>query len=352
MQERIERIVATVAIIAMIGGMAFISFTRTPVVSAQQPPATPSPVNPGPPALGSQQPGFLGVSIEDSSGSVVVRQVEGNGPADQAGIRGGDTIVSVDGQSITSARQLAELVQQRQPGTSISLTYSRNGQQQNTTVTLGSRPAARQSQPGQPHGPFMGPRMGRSGLPFTLPGLEGIPPEQLFDHLRGGTLELTDKNGNPLTITINPGQITGVTTDSITLQLNSGGTKTFRVTADTAGPWGPRHQGNTVPLTQGLTVGGKVVVLAASGSDTALAILGNRGSLEGAVPPAGQAQPGQSSGQSFQIPLPNGSGSFRFYGPGDRLPADVQQFFDQLRKRFHQQAPARPSVPGQTGQPM
>lgn len=48
----------------------------------------------------------------------------------------------------------------------------------------------------------------------TLPGLEGIPPEQLFDHFRGAEIRMTDRDGNALTYRMTPGVVSSVDANS------------------------------------------------------------------------------------------------------------------------------------------
>src|SRR5205085_5532032 len=86
----------------------------------------------------------------------LVANVVGGGPADDAGIEGGDKresfqgfpvdvggdlIVAVDGHQLEHESDLAELVSQRQPGDTVSIEYIRDGDHHTTDVTLDPRPA-------------------------------------------------------------------------------------------------------------------------------------------------------------------------------------------------------------------
>ena len=88
---------------------------------------------------------------------VLVVTVAPNSPADDAGLRGGDksetlndqeimvggdVIVALDGEDITSIEQLAETIQSKGAGDEIELTVLRDGEEQALTVTLAERPAS------------------------------------------------------------------------------------------------------------------------------------------------------------------------------------------------------------------
>ena len=87
---------------------------------------------------------------------VLVEQVLNGGPADDAGIKGatgqatiggqtvpvgGDIITKVDGKEVTSMEAVISAVNAHQPGDELTLTVSRDGQEQDITVKLGDRPA-------------------------------------------------------------------------------------------------------------------------------------------------------------------------------------------------------------------
>jgi S1-C subfamily serine protease len=88
---------------------------------------------------------MLGIGVQpDESGSsgAVVAQVIENGPAAAAGISAGDTIVAVDGQSVSSASELSNVMLQQKPGTDVSVQYvDASGAQHTTTVHLATGPA-------------------------------------------------------------------------------------------------------------------------------------------------------------------------------------------------------------------
>jgi S1-C subfamily serine protease len=87
---------------------------------------------------------------------VLVEQVLGNGPADDAGIKGptgeatvagqtipsgGEIITKIDGKAVTGMDDLISVVNEHMPGDEITLTIWSNGQQKDVTVKLGDRPS-------------------------------------------------------------------------------------------------------------------------------------------------------------------------------------------------------------------
>jgi serine protease Do len=72
---------------------------------------------------------------------VVVNQVVSGSPADRAGIRRGDVITSVNGRSVDSPEDLAEIVRSEDSGANVSVRIvRRGGGSQTLNVRLGSRP--------------------------------------------------------------------------------------------------------------------------------------------------------------------------------------------------------------------
>jgi S1-C subfamily serine protease len=110
---------------------------------------------------------------------VLVQEV--TGPAKKAGLRGGDTQVTIEGQdlllggdviakvngkTVSSMSDVVKAVDERKPGDKMTLTVLRSGKQKEITVTLADRPASlgqgRQGQ-GGPGGEPGGPQI--PGLP-------------------------------------------------------------------------------------------------------------------------------------------------------------------------------------------
>jgi serine protease Do len=97
--------------------------------------------------------GYIGASVQNLSpelaGSLGLSNVKGaivdqltpGGPADQAGVRSGDVVTSVNGHPVTSSADLTRQVALAQPGQDIQIGVLRNGQAQQLTIRSGQRPA-------------------------------------------------------------------------------------------------------------------------------------------------------------------------------------------------------------------
>ena len=94
--------------------------------------------------------GSIGISFREGLSSsigrmygfshgVLVQEVKPGGPADKAGIKMRDIIVSIDGRAIKDGDDLVADIASRRPGTSIRLGYIRNGKQEVATVVVGDR---------------------------------------------------------------------------------------------------------------------------------------------------------------------------------------------------------------------
>lgn len=69
---------------------------------------------------------------------MTVTQVVSGGPADQAGLRVDDVVLSVNGIALSNASKALEFVSETMPGTQLQLEVSRNNQIIIMTVTVGA----------------------------------------------------------------------------------------------------------------------------------------------------------------------------------------------------------------------
>jgi serine protease Do len=70
---------------------------------------------------------------------VTVSNVVSGSPADEAGLKIGDTITSVDGKDVKSGDDLVADIASRKPGSKAKLTFVRNGKKEDATVTIADR---------------------------------------------------------------------------------------------------------------------------------------------------------------------------------------------------------------------
>jgi serine protease Do len=138
---------------------------------------------------GSVTRGWIGVQIQPVTSEIaegmglkkaagaLVSEPQANSPAAKAGIESGDVITSVDGNSVSDARDLARRIGTMAPGTSVKLALLHQGQEKTVTVTLGTLPnekaAANQEKSGATPDSDM-PKLGLTLAPSNkMSGAEG-----------------------------------------------------------------------------------------------------------------------------------------------------------------------------------
>ena len=95
-------------------------------------------------ASGSASHGMLGVTVRAATTTIgadtyvgaEVQDVSAGSGASAAGIRAGDVIIKVEGQEVSSAKQLIGYVRRYKAGDTISMTIVRNGQTQDVSVRI------------------------------------------------------------------------------------------------------------------------------------------------------------------------------------------------------------------------
>jgi serine protease Do len=118
---------------------------------------------------GSAHHGYLGIGIEDvtpenskffnlqDASGAIVTQVTLDAPGGSAGLKSGDVIRKIDGQAIPTSSALQLAVNERTPGTTISMEILRDGRPETLSIKLGefhanSEVADNSSAPGEQKG--------------------------------------------------------------------------------------------------------------------------------------------------------------------------------------------------------
>lgn len=81
----------------------------------------------------------LGIAVSDGDDGVKVEAIFPNSPAEKSTLEEGDEIVSINGESIDSARQVIQTIQQRWPNEQLEIKAKRNGETQTVRVRLADR---------------------------------------------------------------------------------------------------------------------------------------------------------------------------------------------------------------------
>jgi membrane-associated protease RseP (regulator of RpoE activity) len=72
----------------------------------------------------------------DAGEGVLILSVEEGSPADDAGLRGGDVILEIDGDAVESPAQLADVIGSRRAGDEVEIQFKRRGRKRSTTAQL------------------------------------------------------------------------------------------------------------------------------------------------------------------------------------------------------------------------
>ncbi len=201
--------IAVVALLAVVGSAAFL------IAAADSAGSTKASAAASATESQSENP-WLGVTLARTPDGVTIAQVIADSPADAAGLQRGDVIEAVDGTEVDNTSEFRDQLADKNVGDTVTLSISRDGQAQDVAVTLEAQPEAL-------------PR----AIPL-LPELEGIPSGEMFGHILGGQFNLTDEEGNPVTVVLEAGTVASVDADAgtLTVDLNAGGTKTYTVEDD------------------------------------------------------------------------------------------------------------------------
>jgi serine protease Do len=109
---------------------------------------------------GDVRHGYLGVSVQDINRELadslgletprggLINRVKPGSAAAEAGLRTGDVILAVDGESVSTAGDIPPKLGAHEPGEEVTLTLLRDGETVERTVTLGSLAKAKQAAAG------------------------------------------------------------------------------------------------------------------------------------------------------------------------------------------------------------
>jgi Tol biopolymer transport system component len=118
-------------------------------------------------------------AMEASEGGVLLSDVRAGGPADLAGIKGGDTLVQMAGTKIENLYDMTFALQDSKPGETIDVAVIRDGERLTLRATLGDRKTRGQRQavpaatPGEPKAKPAPPAAAPHAMP---PGMGGEEP--------------------------------------------------------------------------------------------------------------------------------------------------------------------------------
>jgi S1-C subfamily serine protease len=103
---------------------------------------------------GSVTRGWIGVEVQDvtpelaesfklgQTRGVLIANVVGGGPAEQAGVKPGDVLLEVQGKPVPDSSAMLNTVADTRPGEVATLVLLRNGEKLSLKLTVGKRPAA------------------------------------------------------------------------------------------------------------------------------------------------------------------------------------------------------------------
>jgi serine protease Do len=170
-------------------------------------------------AHGKVERGKIGVGIQEVNASLaqsfglerpmgaLVSQVEPGGPAEKAGIKAGDVILSYDGKALNGSNELPGLVANTKPGSKAAVEVWRNGKKQQLAVTVGELKGEKTAQADDSQGGEHG-RLGLAVRPLSpderkqLDGVQGLLVQQASGPaaragIRQGDV-ITAVNGSPV----------------------------------------------------------------------------------------------------------------------------------------------------------
>lgn len=131
-------------------------------------------------------PGFMGVQIDpasDEKSGAKVKEVVKDAPAEKAGMKSGDVLVSVEGNGVTDQQSLSRVMGEYLAGQKVKVQVSRGGEKLELEITLGVRPAAPPPMP--------------MPMPVPMPQPDKPMPEKEGEKPEGAPAEPAPKSEEP-----------------------------------------------------------------------------------------------------------------------------------------------------------
>ncbi len=187
----------------------------------------------------SAQPNPAIARVYGVKNGVTIANVVSGGPAEQAGLKVGDTITSVNGKPISNGDELVSDISGQKPGSKVELGYVRNGKDQKTTVTIADRAKLFATRLGEEESESeSGPKESKLGL--TVQGLTAEMADRLdvpagkgvvvTDLKTGGFAETVGLSRGDVILEINKKPVNGVEEfTKVQAQLKSGDDVVFLV---------------------------------------------------------------------------------------------------------------------------
>ena len=136
--------------------------------------------------------GFLGVVTEENDGKLVIKDVVENSPAEDAELREGDVILSVNGTPVAAPQELIDVLKLTKPGDVASIKILSSGVEKTSEVILGKKPLS-QTAP-KMNIKIMGRKHGHGrGAGYFGPGFTFFNYKELNTLLRNHNLDTIGK---------------------------------------------------------------------------------------------------------------------------------------------------------------
>lgn len=102
--------------------------------------------------------GWIGIEIQnitpelaesfnlDSTNGVIIAGVLNGGPADKAGLRPGDIVTEINGETVIDGKHAIKLIARVAPGNKVDIEFKRNGKTMNKDVMTSQRPVIKKKQ--------------------------------------------------------------------------------------------------------------------------------------------------------------------------------------------------------------